>query len=72
MVHVPERRRGRSDDELRQQRRNDDSDGRNLSRRLNDEQRKAVGITPVLVGAATTIPAAFAVFGSEGQKALAA
>jgi hypothetical protein len=43
-----------------------------LSRRLNDEQRKAVGMTLVLVGAATTIPAAMAVFGNQTQKALAA
>lgn len=43
-----------------------------LSRRLTDEQRKAVGVTLVLVGAATTIPAAFAVFGNDAQKALAA
>ena len=43
-----------------------------LSRRLSDEQRKAVGMTLVLVGAATTVPAAMAVFGNQAQKALAA
>ena len=43
-----------------------------LSRRLSDEQRKAVGVTLVLVGGATTIPAALAVFGQSAQQALAA
>ena len=43
-----------------------------LSERLPAEWRRPVGLTLVMVGAATTIPAAMAVFGSEGQKALAA
>ena len=43
-----------------------------LSGRLSDEQRRAVGITLIAVGAATTIPAAFALFGSDARKALAA
>lgn len=43
-----------------------------LSGRLSDEQRRAVGITLIAVGAATTIPAAFAVFGNDTHKALAA
>jgi len=43
-----------------------------LSRRLNDEQRKAVGMTLVFVGAVTTIPAVMTVFGSQTHKALAA
>jgi hypothetical protein len=44
-----------------------------VSERLSPEQRRAVGLTLVLVGVATTIPAAIAVLGGiEGQKALAA
>jgi hypothetical protein len=43
-----------------------------LSRRLTDEQRKAVGLTLVSVGAMTTIPAALALFGTDAQKALTA
>jgi hypothetical protein len=43
-----------------------------LSRRLTDEQRKAVGLTLVAVGAVTTLPAALAVFGTDTQKALVA
>jgi hypothetical protein len=40
--------------------------------RLTDEQRRAVGLTLVAVGAATTVPAALAVFGARTQKAIAA
>jgi len=43
-----------------------------LANRLSPEQRRAVGLTLVGVGAATTIPAALAVFGSKTQKALVA
>jgi hypothetical protein len=43
-----------------------------VANRLSPEQRRAVGLTLVGVGAATTIPAALAVFGSKTQKALAA
>jgi hypothetical protein len=44
-----------------------------VAERLSPEQRRAVGLTLVLVGVATTIPAAIAVLGGiEGQKALAA
>jgi hypothetical protein len=41
-----------------------------LSGRLTDQQRKAVGFTLVAVGAATTIPAALAVFGKNCQRGL--
>ena len=43
-----------------------------LARRLTPEQQKAVGVTLVAVGAATTIPAALAVFGDDARKALSA
>jgi hypothetical protein len=43
-----------------------------LSERLPAEWRRAVGLTLVTVGAATTIPAAMAVFGNDGQQALGA
>lgn len=44
-----------------------------LSERFTDEQRRSIGLTLVIVGAATTIPAAMAVFGaSREQKAVAA
>jgi hypothetical protein len=44
-----------------------------LSQRFSEEQRRTIGLTLVAVGAATTIPAAIAVFGAHReQKALAA
>jgi hypothetical protein len=45
-----------------------------LSEWLPAEQRRRVGIAPVLIGAATTIPAAMAVLRgrNDGQQALAA
>jgi hypothetical protein len=43
-----------------------------LSERLPAERRRAVGLTLVMVGAATTIPAALAVFGTQERRALAA
>ena len=44
-----------------------------ISERLSPEQRRAVGLTLVLVGVATTIPAAIAVVGGiEGRKVVAA
>jgi hypothetical protein len=42
-----------------------------IAGRLSDEQRRAVGLTLVGVGAATTIPAALAVFGTQTRKAIA-
>lgn len=43
------------------------------SERFSPEQRRAIGLTLVAVGVATTIPAAMAAFGGiEGQKVLAA
>ena len=38
-----------------------------LSGRFTDEQRRAIGLTLVMVGAATTIPAALAVFGANKE-----
>jgi hypothetical protein len=43
-----------------------------LSERLSAEQRRAVGFTLFMVGAATTIPAALAILGSERRARLAA
>jgi len=43
-----------------------------LSERLSAEQRRAVGVTLFIVGAATTIPAALAILGSERRARLAA
>ena len=43
-----------------------------LAPRLTGEQRQAAGRTLVLVGLATTIPAALAVFGKRTQHALTA
>ena len=43
-----------------------------MSARLSAEQRRAVGLTLVLVGAATTIPAAMAAFGAAKPRTLAA
>jgi hypothetical protein len=45
-----------------------------LSARLPAEQRRRVGVALVMIGAATTIPAAMAVLRgrNDGQKALAA
>jgi hypothetical protein len=44
-----------------------------VAERLSPEQRRAVGLALVLVGVATTIPAAIAVLGGiERQKTLAA
>jgi hypothetical protein len=39
-----------------------------LSERLSAEQRRAVGFTLFMVGAATTIPAAVAILGSERKS----
>jgi len=41
-----------------------------LADRLSTEQRKAVGATLALIGLVTTIPAAWAVFGSTTQSHL--
>ena len=41
-----------------------------LSERMPVEARRAVGLTLVMVGAATTIPAALAVFGGEERRGL--
>ena len=41
-----------------------------LSERLPVERRRAVALTLIAVGAATTIPAAMAVLGGREQKAL--
>ena len=41
-----------------------------LSERLSAEQRRAVGLALVLVGAATTVPAALAVFGARSPRAI--
>lgn len=38
-----------------------------LGQRLNDEQRKAVGLTMVAVGIVTTFPLMFEVFGKRPQ-----
>jgi hypothetical protein len=43
-----------------------------LSERLSVERRRAVGLTLVMVGAATTVPAALAVFGRQERQGLAA
>jgi hypothetical protein len=43
-----------------------------VSDRLPKEQRRAIGLTLLLVGAATTVPAAMAVFGGARRDALAA
>jgi hypothetical protein len=44
-----------------------------LSERLPAERRQAIGLTLLMVGAATTIPAAMAVFGGRSeQRALSA
>ena len=42
-----------------------------IAGRLSDQQRRAVGRALVAVGVATTIPAAFAVFGRRERKAFA-
>ena len=39
-----------------------------LAERLPLERRRAVGLTLLMVGAATTIPAALAIFGGERQE----
>ncbi len=41
-----------------------------LSRRLNDDQRKAAGLALALVGAITTIPLAIGVMGRAGPAEL--
>ena len=41
-----------------------------LSSRLTESQRRAVGLTLVALGAATTIPAAMAVFSSQRGAAI--
>ena len=41
-----------------------------ISQRLSAEQRRAVGLTLVAVGAATTIPAAMAAFAATKPRAL--
>ena len=43
-----------------------------LSERISPEQRRAVGLTLLFVGAATTIPSALAVLGGRKRRALAA
>jgi hypothetical protein len=43
-----------------------------LANRLSSEQRRAVGLTLVAVGAATTVPVALAVFGDKTKRELAA
>jgi hypothetical protein len=42
-----------------------------LANRLSRDQRRAIGLTLVAVGTATTVPAALAVFGRPLQKARA-
>jgi len=43
-----------------------------LAGRIPEERRRAIGLTLVAIGAATTIPAAIGVFGSRTNRAISA